>query len=135
MFEKRFKESDLKEMKKSEVPYKDSVAQYDKWFENWKATLAKKQKSNGQKVLLRSNADVDSTDLDPKANNKNHQGNNKRNQHIEQENCRQDSNVINDDKDESGTKCDNNTTDCTNDFGSIQIRAVDNKDAEQDSNQ
>ena len=97
-FDKRFKDSGLKEMKQCKAPYADAVAQYDKWIESWKACLSKKQKNNGRKAFgdvteIRINSDNTNNKNDDQITNKG------KNQNAEQEKDSQQD--LNNDKDES----------------------------------
>jgi hypothetical protein len=87
VFEKRFKESGLNEMKKQKVPYKDAVAKYDSWFSDWKAALAEKQKINGAKALS-INTDFAETNVekdDRKETNRNAENDGDKNTDVKQE--------------------------------------------------
>jgi hypothetical protein len=66
VFEKRWKQSGLKELKQQNISYIDACIQYDCWLSNWRAALAKTKKSNGGKrfkVFVDSNDDADTVNV------------------------------------------------------------------------
>ena len=52
MFEKRWKQSRLRELKKKDAPYLDAIPQNDIWLQKWKERLAETTKqTNGRKAF------------------------------------------------------------------------------------